>query len=203
MTSQQPQPTTPDGFELAAGGLVWKCDDTGRRLAVVHRTTRKDWALPKGRREKNEAPETTALREAMEETHERASLERFAGSYSYFKEGQPKIILIWHMTHESVPYENPAREAEVDQVVWLFPEDAITRLSHQSEREFVARHCKDFLPPPADGAVLSDPKRIRLRAALHSCRERFSAPKSAGPRSPRTPGGPLAPAVRWRPPKRA
>ena len=174
--SAQPSPdTSTKGYEIAAGGLVWRYDYAERLLAVVFRQTHQDWVLPKGRPKVNETPEATALREAMEETRARASLEKFAGSYSYFKDGRPKIVLIWHMIHEPVAYEHAAPKTEIEQVVWLSPESALATLSHESEREFVERHGKHRLPPPPDEMVVSEPKRVRLCAAIRSSRWKLQA----------------------------
>jgi 8-oxo-dGTP diphosphatase len=168
MNAQHSEVTSASGFELAAGGLVWRYDNDGtcRKLAVVHRAKHGDWVLPKGRPEKKETPEATALREAMEETGHRAALGEFAGSYSYIKGGRPKVVLIWHMSYQAEDYK-AGPKGEIDDVVWLSMEAARERLSHESEREFVKHHCAEEEPGP------SEPKWIRLRAAMHSCRWSF------------------------------
>jgi len=125
----------------AAGGLVWSTDEgTDRRIAIVHRGKRNDWALPKGKPEAAETPEQTALREAMEETGVNLRLSVYAGSYSYLVKERLKVVDMWHMVRlpGSYPLRAPARE--IDEVVWLPPLEAIQRLTHQVERDFVAAH---------------------------------------------------------------
>jgi 8-oxo-dGTP diphosphatase len=129
------------GVEFAAGGLVWDGDGSDRRLAVVHRAKYEDWTLPKGRREKGETLVETALREAEEETGWKVVARRFAGSIGYLKEGHPKVTLLWHMKRGPVRRKGFPNEKEIDEVVWLKSKQAIQRLSHPDEKDFVTRHC--------------------------------------------------------------
>ena len=129
------------GVEFAAGGLVWHGDGPRRRLAIVHRPKYQDWTIPKGRREKGETLVETAVREAEEETGWKAIARRFAGSVSYLKEGHPKVMLLWHMKRGAVRRKGFPNEEEVDEVAWLKPAQAIQRLSHPDEKDFVTRHC--------------------------------------------------------------
>lgn len=134
-----------DEAELrAAGGLVWATDPgTEPRIAIVHRRRRADWALPKGKPEADESPDQTALREAMEETGCNLRLGVFAGRYSYRVKGQLKVVDMWHMARLPGNYPHRANEAEIDQVLWLTPLQAIQQLTHQVERDFVAEHIGD------------------------------------------------------------
>jgi 8-oxo-dGTP pyrophosphatase MutT (NUDIX family) len=129
------------GVELAAGGLVWHDDGTGSRLAVVHRAKYDDWTLPKGRLEAGETLAEAAVREAEEETGWTVSANRFAGSVSYLKEGRPKVVLFWHMKRGQARREGLPGKQEVDDVAWLKTDQAIDRLTHPDEKDFVARHC--------------------------------------------------------------
>jgi len=125
----------------AAGGLVWSDDQaTGQRLAIVHRRKRADWALPKGKPEPGESPDQTALREAMEETGVNLRLGVFAGRYRYRVKDKLKVVEMWHMVRLPGGYPHRAPEAEIDQVLWVTPIEAIQRLTHQVERDFVAEH---------------------------------------------------------------
>ena len=137
--------TSTESAELrSAGGLVWSTG-TGadRRLAIVHRAKRDDWALPKGKPEADESPEETALREAMEETGVNLRLGAFAGRYTYLVRDKQKVVDMWHMVRLPGSYADRAPQKEIDTVVWLTPLDAIQRLTHAVEREFVAAHGVD------------------------------------------------------------
>lgn len=139
-------PSSNDENQLrGAGGIVWSSDEGGaRKLVIVHRGKRADWALPKGKPEPEEKLMDTALREAMEETGFNLRLERYAGQYQYIVKGRIKIVDMWHMTQLPGEYPNRAPAHEIDQVVWLTPAEAIQRLTHPVEREFVAAHAADF-----------------------------------------------------------
>lgn len=131
-----------DSAELrAAGGIVWS-DDAGpdRRIAIVHRGKRNDWALPKGKPEADESPDQTALREAMEETGFNLRLGVFAGRYTYQVKDRLKVVDMWHMVRVPGSYPHRASVEEIDEVAWLTPLEAIQRLTHQVERDFVAGH---------------------------------------------------------------
>lgn len=128
-----------------AGGIIWSPPEEGpRRIVVVHRRKRADWALPKGKPEPDEKPIETALREAMEETGYVLRLECYAGQYRYLVKGRLKIVDMWHMTRLPGEYANRAPLNEIDDVVWMTPAEAVQRLTHPVEREFVATHAGDF-----------------------------------------------------------
>ena len=141
MSTTEEHQTQTDKIEFAAGGLVWTTDAAKPRLAVVHRTRYRDWTLPKGRPGAGESLDAAALREAMEETGYKAFLTGMAGTYSYLKEGRLKIVLVWHMTRQAERYSKPVSGAQIDRLVWLLPDDALRRLTHDAEREFVKVHC--------------------------------------------------------------
>lgn len=164
-----------DGVELAAGGLVWFNDGAETRIAVVHRRKHQDWTLPKGKPDRNEGMEGTALREAMEETGWQVSAGAFAGTYNYLKNDRPKIVLMWHMARQPDLYEHPAPNREIDEVAWLPPQEAMERLTHEVEREFVRRHCLSAPLSIPRTEKHRHPKFDRLLTALQHVREQFKA----------------------------
>jgi 8-oxo-dGTP diphosphatase len=174
MNKTEDLPLEIDNIEFAAGGLVWK-PAPNPQMAVVHRAKHKDWSLPKGRPKANESLDATALREAMEETKHKAYLTHLAGTYSYKKGDQLKIVLVWHMTHQDERYSEPASNSEIDRVVWLQPKDAIKRLTHDAEREFVKNHCLTTRRLPWWSRILPNPRKARLDATIQLMRERFAA----------------------------
>ncbi|MFQ5349690.1 MAG: NUDIX domain-containing protein, partial [Thermoanaerobaculia bacterium] len=52
----------------AAGGILWRRSAGFAELAVIHRPRHRDWSLPKGKRDRGESWQQTALREVVEET---------------------------------------------------------------------------------------------------------------------------------------
>jgi 8-oxo-dGTP diphosphatase len=146
----------------AAGGVVWRAETSGPRLAVIHRPRRRDWSLPKGKLDESESWEEAALREVEEETGCVARISSFAGATWYVPRRAPKIVLYWHM--ELVEEGELDAGDEVDEVAWLAPADAIARLDYAGERRIVARASPPGSPaPPAarGGPVAADAAAVR------------------------------------------
>jgi 8-oxo-dGTP diphosphatase len=123
----------PDALIRAAGGLVWREQAHGPKLAVVHRPKHQDWSLPKGKLEPGESFALAALREVEEETGCRATLGSFAGYTLYSVKGREKIVLFWNMTVDRFATFMP--NGEIDAIAWLSPAQALERLDHPGERE--------------------------------------------------------------------
>lgn len=96
-----------------------------------------DWALPKGKLEPGEAPEHAALREVKEEAGVSARLGRLAGYTWYQKEDRPKLVLYWHMVQKGKSTFKP--NAEINEVRWLRPAQALKFLTYKTERALVIR----------------------------------------------------------------
>lgn len=123
-----------DVLQRVAGGLVWRDEPDGWKLAVIHRPKKRDWSLPKGRLEEGESFAAAALREVAEETGCRARIEEFAGFALYPTKGAPKFVMFWHMVVQGGEFRP---SAEVDRLEWLSPGDALLRLDHPAERKVV------------------------------------------------------------------
>lgn len=135
MKSQREQPFI-DVIE-AAGGILWRKTASGQELALIHRPRYDDWTLPKGKRESGEQWQETALREVYEETSQKATLKDFVGSIAYLANGVPKIVLFWNMTTVETTRFQPNRE--VDKIVWLPLEEALKKISYDSERNLLTK----------------------------------------------------------------
>ncbi|MBK8980255.1 MAG: NUDIX hydrolase [Planctomycetes bacterium] len=133
---------------LAAGGLLWQ-DADRRTICLVHRPRYDDWCLPKGRLDPNERFVEAALREALEETGHRASLDTFAGELFYMVGDAPKSVLYWNLLAlDTAPAREPDAD-EVDEVAWLDVDAALARLTYDSERRLLADNANQ---PPAPGS---------------------------------------------------
>jgi 8-oxo-dGTP diphosphatase len=120
----------------AAGGVVWRRVDGRSDLEVllVHRPSYDDWSFPKGKHDKGETDEETALREVFEETGvtgrlgpELPAVEYVAGVW-----GRPKRVRYWAMTVESTAPRTP--DDEVDRTRWLPVAEAEVLLTYERDR---------------------------------------------------------------------
>lgn len=120
----------------AAGGVVWREDDDGLRVAVIHRPRQNDWTLPKGKLEPGEDEHSAAVREAWEETGWQVEAGAELGSLRYKVGGEPKTVRYWSLRALHGVF-TPNRE--VDVVEWLAPAQARQRLSYAKETEILDR----------------------------------------------------------------
>lgn len=105
------------------------------RVAVVHRSYREDWSLPKGKLEPGESFEEAARRELVEETGFVCRLGDELPEVRYEDhKGRPKLVRYWLMTIESGAF---TVNDEVDELRWLAPDDAIALLTYPADQQLV------------------------------------------------------------------
>ena len=124
----------------AAGGIVHRRGEDGAlQVLLVHRPRYDDWSLPKGKADRGERDEETALREVEEETGLRCVLGERAGETRYRdSKGRDKVVHYWLM-------EPPANgdsdgfvpNAEVDELRWVDLETAEELLQYEHDLELV------------------------------------------------------------------
>ncbi|HEX9050037.1 MAG TPA: NUDIX hydrolase [Anaeromyxobacter sp.] len=137
----------------AAGAIVWRDGAAGPRIAVVHRTKRDDWSLPKGKLDAGEGWQEAARREIGEETGWDVRLGAFAGAKLYVDRPEPKLVLYWHA--RAVSEIGTPAEDEIDEVRWLSRREALDRLDHGSDRRLLLRALGD-----AGARLASAPRRL-------------------------------------------
>ena len=129
-----------NGIQLirAAGGLLWRDSEVGRQILIIHRQRYDDWSLPKGKLNKGESWEEAAIREVEEETGCQAVIEKIAGITSYMPEGQPKVVIFFHMSQLGQCKEiQMGAGMEVDAYQWVTVPEAMDVLTYEIERDLV------------------------------------------------------------------
>ena len=139
-------------FEFSAGGLV--VDDAGRVLLIRARDLRNRpvWTLPKGTLISGETSAEAALREVREETGWQCELVRELEPVTYwFQRSGVRVrkTVRWFLMR---PLEKVGdHDHEVDEVAWVTPEEALTRLRYDSDRRLLTTNVSTPEPaPPRD-----------------------------------------------------
>ncbi len=105
------------------------------KVALVHRPKYDDWSLPKGKLDEGEDWEDAAVREVWEETGLRCALREELQSVDYTDpKGRPKTVRYWRMDALEGEF---TPNAEVDELRWLAPDDAVARLTYDHDHENV------------------------------------------------------------------
>ena len=120
-----------DDVIRAGGAVLWRRRDGRIELLLVHRPQYDDWSFPKGKCTDGEPDEDCAVREIEEETSLRLTLGPEIASTTYESKGRPKLVRYWlaEANGEAAP------QNEVDEIVWMAPEKAESRLSYARDHE--------------------------------------------------------------------
>ena len=121
----------------AAGGVVFRRTPKGKvRVLVVHRPQYDDWTPPKGKADKGESPEETAIREVLEETGYRCRIVAPLGPTRYRVQGGVKEVH-WFGMRPLPDSPGFTKNSEVDQVKWKSPRKLADKLSYDQDRELI------------------------------------------------------------------
>jgi 8-oxo-dGTP diphosphatase len=106
------------------------------RVLLGHRSAYDDWVLPKGKIDPGEDPNTTAVREVLEETGYHCRIVAPLGPTRH-RIGEGIKEVEW-FAMRPLP-DSPGFEAndEVDRIVWLSPRQARETLDYENERELI------------------------------------------------------------------
>ncbi|MGH7986973.1 MAG: NUDIX hydrolase [Candidatus Acidiferrales bacterium] len=138
--------------EISAGGLIWRELDGQIEVVLVRPAGRGTWVLPKGHVEPGEGVVEAALREASEETGLIVAAGISLGDVSYVYSwrdlpNEPPIRIfkrVYFFLMECRGGDPTAHDAEIDEVAWMGIAQALTRASHRSERNLIAK-ARDLL----------------------------------------------------------
>jgi len=122
----------------AAGGLVFRVSAKGRlKILVAHRPRYDDWGLPKGKSDKGETPEETAVREVQEETGYHCRIVAPMGTTRYRINGGVKEVT-WFAMRPLPDSPGFEKNKEVDEIRWLGRKKAEMLLDYENDRSLVA-----------------------------------------------------------------
>lgn len=121
---------------LAAGGIVTR-GQVRPLFAVVRLRRQKSWVLPKGKLNRKETALDAARREAIEETGHDMEVREFLGSLAYKTSGRRKIVRFWRMEASGRPIGKLMKD--VSAVRWLPLSRAVGKLTHEREKDFLAK----------------------------------------------------------------
>ncbi|MGH3650050.1 MAG: NUDIX hydrolase [Acidimicrobiia bacterium] len=122
----------------AAGGLVFRESSKGKlRVLAAHRPRYDDWGLPKGKADKDEAPEETAIREVLEETGYHCRIVAPIDITRYRVDTGVKEVQ-WFAMRPLPDSPGFKKNKEVDEIRWLSRKQAKALLDYENDRALVA-----------------------------------------------------------------
>jgi 8-oxo-dGTP diphosphatase len=132
-------------FEISAGGVVYKKDETGYWFLLISVKDGKVWTLPKGLVEKGEKPENAALREIKEETGVSGRIETFLDKVElwFFQKENGETVrhhkIIYHYLVEYMEGDITQHDFEVNEVKWFRPEEALKNASYEKDKKIIEK----------------------------------------------------------------
>lgn len=128
--------------ETSAGGLVVE-RETMRAVIIGRRNNRGRllWSLPKGHLEEGESPTEAALREVQEETGLVGIVVGELGVIDFWFQ-QEKVTIHKTVHHFLIIAKEgtlTAQEGEVDEIAWVAMDQIAKRLTHDDEKQLVAK----------------------------------------------------------------
>jgi len=126
-----------DTVIYAAGAVLWRFDTENKiEIGLIHRPRYDDWSLPKGKLDPNETMIGCAYREVVEETGYSAVFGPELGHATYVVDGVNKLVKYWSAQAVGAATGKPNPQ-EVDQMMWLSPQDARQKLTLDDDRSII------------------------------------------------------------------
>jgi 8-oxo-dGTP pyrophosphatase MutT (NUDIX family) len=125
----------------SAGGVIFRNTEAGPEVALIATKNRTVWTLPKGIIDKDESPETAAMREILEETGLRGRILDGIGDKSYWfylrDENAKCKKTVTYFLLEYTGGEISDASPEVDGTGWFPFDQALDRLTFGSDSEIL------------------------------------------------------------------
>lgn len=121
----------------AAGGLVFRKTAKGKlKVLLAHRPRYDDWGLPKGKAEKGETAEETAVREVLEETGFHCRIVAPLGTTRYRINSGIKEVN-WFAMRPLPDSPGFDKNKEVDEIRWLTKKKAKALCDYENDRSLI------------------------------------------------------------------
>lgn len=130
-------------LQFSSGGIIYRKVGKKIEVALIVRGEGKIFCLPKGKIEKPETPQETALREVEEETGLKGKIDREIGKINYWfysKEEKARIfktVYFYLIKYESG--ETSRHDFEVEEVKWLSIDEALKIMTYPTERKMMQK----------------------------------------------------------------
>ena len=131
---------------FAAGTVIVKGRGLNQKIAVIHSPHRQDWSFPKGKIDGSDTAAATAIRETLEETGLKVTLNQPLTTQEYIFDGLPKTVFYWRATlidnSEFIPND------EADQLVWISLKAALKLLTYDVDKDLAREAFKSVETKP-------------------------------------------------------
>ena len=121
----------------AAGGLIFRVSPKGKlKVLLAHRPSYDDWSFPKGKADKGETPEETAIREVLEETGYNCRIVGPIGTTRHrIKSGAKEVH--WFAMRPLPDSPGFKKNKEIDEVKWVTRKKAREVLDYDNDRKLL------------------------------------------------------------------
>lgn len=128
--------------EVSAGGVVYRRTANGVEVLICKDAGYHRWVLPKGWVNQGESLEETAVREVREEVGVQARIVEPLGEpekYIYTTRGVRVFKSVYYFLMAFESGSEADHDAEMEEVRWVTPEQAIELLAYQGAKNVVTR----------------------------------------------------------------
>jgi 8-oxo-dGTP pyrophosphatase MutT (NUDIX family) len=144
-SKKAPAIKVPVKEQVSAGGVVFRGDKGQIEVVIVSVGGQNRWQLPKGLVEKEESPETAAVREAREEAGVSSEVVQLIETIEYWYAGLDSGIRV--RFHKRVHFfllryvsgDTNDHDWEVNEARWVPIDDATSQLAFDNERRVMER----------------------------------------------------------------